>query len=143
MYFQTCTVMAGFRRTEEYFVPRTHVRLPYTINYYIEKLLPKLPTWRNEASSRFGDKSTCSQNWLFDLLPWFIEVLVQDGIYFIHDFPNHCLSRYLRNNLPGYERWAAQQRSWVREQHATRHVENLRKLNQGAQTAFETLSRRN
>jgi hypothetical protein len=30
------------------------------------------------------------------MLPWFVEVLVQDGAFFIHSFPNHPVSNLLK-----------------------------------------------
>jgi hypothetical protein len=30
------------------------------------------------------------------MLPWFVEVLVQDGAFFIHSFPNHPVSNFLK-----------------------------------------------
>jgi hypothetical protein len=30
------------------------------------------------------------------LLPYFVEVLVQDGVYFVKDFPDHPMSQYLK-----------------------------------------------
>jgi hypothetical protein len=89
--------MAGHWKSDlTYFVPRTQLPLPHTIEWYCARLLPKLGEWRQQAASRTGDKSTCCQKFLYHILPWFVEVLVQDGIYFTRDFPNHPMSRYLR-----------------------------------------------
>ena len=94
---ETCKVMAGFKREDEYFVPRSHIQLPYSVEWYCDRLLPDLTNWREQAATPgSGDKSLCCQNFLEELLPWFVEVLIQDGIYFIIDFPDHYLSNYLK-----------------------------------------------
>ena len=88
--------MSGHRKGEEtYFVARTQVPLQHSVEWYCGRLLPKLQEWRQQALSREGDKSTCCQKFLNEILPYLIEVLVQDGIYLIRDFPNHPMSHML------------------------------------------------
>jgi hypothetical protein len=88
--------MAGFRKKAPYLVPRALLDLPNKVEWYCEKLLPDLSTWRQQAGSRGGDKSILCDKFLNYLLPYFVEVLVQDGIYFVKDFPNHPMSQYLK-----------------------------------------------
>jgi hypothetical protein len=90
--------MAGFnKKGEPYRCERGLVVLPFSIPWYEQKLFgTKLAQFRTEAASRDGDKSTCCSNFLNHLLPWFVEVLLQDGIYFILDFPDHNISHWLR-----------------------------------------------
>ena len=89
--------MAGFRQDDEYFVPRASIRLPNSIHYYIERLLPDLTEWKRQSwMPQVGDKSECCRNFLYDLLPFLVKVIVQDGIYFIMDHPHHELSLYLK-----------------------------------------------
>jgi hypothetical protein len=89
--------MAGHKRGEAYFVPRTLIPLgPHGIDWCCDLLLPKLQRWRREARSIQGDKSTCCQKFLNHLIPYFVEVLVQDGVYFIKEFPNHEVSHLLK-----------------------------------------------
>lgn len=64
---------------------RTHVELEEDVEYYANLLLPELARWRRERKSRFGDKSTCSDVFLNQLIPYLVEVLMQDCIYFVHD----------------------------------------------------------
>lgn len=100
---ETVKVMAGFSKDEAYFVPETLLPLPYDIHMLEGFLLPNLENWRLQAAApHIGDSSTCAQNFLYVTLPYFTEVLVQDGIFFIRDFPNHPMARYLKvNNLSG------------------------------------------
>ena len=94
---KTCNVMSGAEKGEKtYFVPRALLPLAYSVEWYCRKLLPDLAKWRREAKSPRGDKSTCCDKFLNEILPYFVEVLVQDGIYFVKDFPEHPMSRMLR-----------------------------------------------
>jgi hypothetical protein len=61
-----------------------------------KKLLLNLRSWRQQANSHGGDKSVCCNKFLNHILPYFIQVLVQDGVYFIRDFPNHPMSALLK-----------------------------------------------
>jgi hypothetical protein len=67
---------AGFKPDQPYFVARTHVELEEEIEYYANLLLPELARWRRERKSRFGDKSTCSDVFLNQLIPYLVEVLM-------------------------------------------------------------------
>lgn len=93
---KTMKVMAGFSQDESYFVPRTFVELPVPIDQLVHIILPKLAEWRMQAESPHGDKTTCCRKFLYEILPYLVEVLVQDGIYLIRDFPDHPMSRYLK-----------------------------------------------
>jgi hypothetical protein len=92
---EVCKVMAGFSKEEPYFVPRTHLQLPKTAEEYLTLLLPELATWRTQAASAGGDKSSCATQFLNEILPYFMEVLIQDSIYFVRDFPAHEISQWL------------------------------------------------
>ena len=88
-------MMAGFRKSQPWFLARSKLQLAYAISEYEKRLLPFLKQWRRQAKSRFGDKSSCCDNFLNEIIPYYIEVLVQDGIYFTRDFPQHPMSHYL------------------------------------------------
>ena len=88
--------MAGFSKEEAHFVPEQLLEMPWDMNLLIEYLLPKYPQWVREAASAQGDKSTCCKHFLNDIIPFLVEVLVQDGIFLIDDFPNHPMSQYLK-----------------------------------------------
>jgi hypothetical protein len=89
--------MAGHRKHERtYFVPRTQLQLEHPVEWYAIRLLPKLVDYRKQAASSQGDKSDCCDNFLHEVLPYFVEVLVQDGVFFIRDFPNHPVSLWLK-----------------------------------------------
>jgi hypothetical protein len=93
---KTMKVMAGFSQDESYFVPRASISLPLEIDQLCHLMIPKLAEWRMQAESPRGDKSICCRKFLWEILPLFVEILVQDGIYLIRDFPNHEMSHYLK-----------------------------------------------
>lgn len=89
--------MSGHRKADDsYYVPRTTMPLQHNISWYCRRLLPNLATWRQEANGRGGDKSNCCDKFLNHVLPYFVEVLVQDGAYFTREFPNHPTSQLLK-----------------------------------------------
>jgi hypothetical protein len=93
---EVCKVMASFTKEEPYFVPCTHLELPKTGKKYLTLLLPQLAGWRFEAASTgSGDKFSCCQQFLNEVLPFFMEVLIQASVYFIHNFPTHEVSQWL------------------------------------------------
>ena len=93
---QACKVMAGFSKEEGHFLGRSHLELPYAIRIMIRVLLPNYSRWLAEMESDDGDKSVCCRKFLLEIPPFLVETLVQDGIYFIKDFPDHEMSVYLR-----------------------------------------------
>ena len=88
--------MAGFMPDTPYFVPRALLPLPYSTEYYVEKLLPNISKWRAESASEMGDKSTTATKFLLDLIPFFVETVVQDGIYFVKEYLEHPISNLLK-----------------------------------------------
>lgn len=90
---KTMTVMAGFEMNESYFVPRTEIGLPFPIEECMNKILgTDFTRWKEEQACDEGDHSDCGQKFFSRLLPYLVEVLVQDGIYFINEFPDHEMS---------------------------------------------------
>jgi hypothetical protein len=89
--------MAGFSKDDASFVPRAKLTMNGRSWESITKLLlPKIEGWRRQAQNLRGDKSSCATMFLNLMLPWFVEVLVQDGAFFIHSFPNHPVTNFLK-----------------------------------------------
>jgi hypothetical protein len=99
---EACKVMAGFSKAEGYFVEREFVTLPLPIEQLIHLLLPLHDQWVSQSLSLRGDKSAAARKFLYEIIPYMVEVVVQDGIYLIRDFPEHEMSNYLKNNIAGY-----------------------------------------
>jgi hypothetical protein len=88
--------MAGFSKQDAYYAPRmTLVWDNHSWSDLTKCLLPNIEKWGEQMASPTGDKSKCAKKFLCDILPWFAEVLIQDGIFFIHDFPKSPLTRFL------------------------------------------------
>jgi hypothetical protein len=92
---QACKVMADFGKDEPYVVDYARVVLPKDVAYYVNLLLPRYPVWIRQQNSRTGDKSTLASKFLYQVLPYLVEVLLQGGIYFTTEFPSHPMSQYI------------------------------------------------
>jgi hypothetical protein len=93
---ETCKVMAGFSKDEGYFVEREFLELPLPIMELINLLLPRYQTWVRQFESPHGDRTPTCRRFLFQIIPFMVRVVVQDGIYLIRDFPDHVMSNYLK-----------------------------------------------
>jgi hypothetical protein len=94
---KTCNAAAGHRKGEKsYFIPYMLLPLRKLVEWHCDILLPHLALWKSKAAGTEGDKSSLCKKFLYDIIPYFVEVFVQDGAQFVHDFPNHLMSRFLR-----------------------------------------------
>ena len=88
--------MAGFALDEPYFVPRTKIGLPADIDTCIMYVLgSKYQTWKEQQQAPTGDKSECAEKFFSRLIPFLVEILMQDGIFLIKEFPEHPMSQHL------------------------------------------------
>ena len=130
-------VMAGFQQQSCYSVPRTRVfprdelmQHPFP-NAIVPKnaleaatllIFPRIQEWRAQMCSPHGDKSKAAENFLNVTLEFLAVTMIQDGIYWLIDFPNHEATWLLLYAMPTwYPRWAAQARVDCREM-AARHM---------------------
>jgi hypothetical protein len=93
---ETAKVMAAFEKDEPYFHGSSNLQHPVPVPTLINFLLPNYASWVRQANSVVGDKSICCRKFLHEVIPYLVEVLVQDGIYLIREFPNHPMSQYLK-----------------------------------------------
>ena len=107
-------VLAGFHKRDIYTVPRTDITFEELTNTpIVELIFPNINIWKAQRDGIDGDKSVAARNFLDELLPFLARVVLQDGIFFMHDFPRHLVSQYLRNlrnTNTTFERWANTQR---------------------------------
>jgi hypothetical protein len=75
-------------------------------------------------------------------LPFLALVALQDGIYWIRDFPNNSASVIIRNSFPEYERWAAEARKQVLEQQATLEESRVQQMEGSTQASYNILGRK-
>ena len=86
-------------------MPHTHINvIVYTQKHGkdpIDLIFPLYQVWKQQQSDpKHGDQNICAQNLLFETLPSLAEVVIQDGMYWVHDFPNHEATCQLLNILP-------------------------------------------
>jgi hypothetical protein len=92
-----------------------------SINEVTNLLFPGRLKWIEEFNSLGGDKSKGAEHFLFEVLPFLSEVICQDGIFWIHHFPNNPATRELLSRLENktgrqhYIDWAKEKRKEVEE----------------------------
>jgi len=121
-----CVCLAGFlpnKPNDSYFVPRTTIGLPgnFSRDQLTNILFPNRETWISEVSSLQGDNSKGAKHFLFEVLPFLSEVIVQDGIYWVKQFPLNPASRQLIARLENkvgmqhYLDWAKEKRKEIED----------------------------
>jgi hypothetical protein len=98
-------VMSGFSITDARYGKEEHVAFP-TVNglsaQYIYKftvyLVPKFKLYMSQANSApaLADTSICCRTFLGSVLPFLVETVLQNGIYFIRDYPTNEFSLMLK-----------------------------------------------
>ena len=142
LFAKVMLVMAGFKKKEDYYLPRLEVEMDWTEEEVTEFLFANIKVWRLQHQSARGDKTKAAHDFLFNVLPFLSGVLVQTGAYFICDFPNHDLSMRLRSLLPpSFERWAWDARAKAKELLQTWDHAHVMELNGATQAAFAELQR--
>lgn len=134
-------VQAGFSPKENYYVPRLLVWPPWTEEEMTLFVFPRIAQWWDERLSQYGDTSDAAQDFLNETLPFLALVAIQDGIYWIHDFPNHEVSIMLAN-IPGYAQFAVDARQRVRQHQDSIEQSRVDLLEGAASAAFHVLYRR-
>ena len=78
-----CKVNAGFIKDEVYFVPRSKIGLPgnLTVEELANILFPFIPRLQDKLDNENGDDCSASRHLIDVILPFFAEVLVQDGMF--------------------------------------------------------------
>jgi hypothetical protein len=138
-------VMAGFSASDNltktnptiYHVPRALIELPWPADEVAKFVFPKIDIWRMQHESPQGDKSEAARNFLYGVLPFFANVVAQDGIYWVKDYPNHEISKLILEVMPpDYERWAHQMRQKIIDDQKNDNEILTSSLNEGAKAAL-------
>ena len=99
-------------------------------------MLPHFPRWRQKSLTReVVYNSICADKFLNYIIPYLIEVLVTEGIYFIWDYPNHVMAQYLMDTVPDYLNWDVHARQQARALGDSRVEEEVQALINAASTA--------
>ena len=143
LYKPLLKVMSGHLRSDEYFVPRTLLEIPEQWGDIMELIFPLARVWRFQHHSPMGDKSEAAYNFLYEVLPFLALVVIQDGAFWIHDYPDHPYTRKLLSAMPAdYERWACDARKLTAEKLQNREQSQVSNLNQAAQASYTQLDSR-
>jgi hypothetical protein len=143
LYTPVMHVMAGFARKDAYFVPRTKISPPTEWGDVTALIFPDIDIWRWQVDAPNGDKSSAARNFLYETLPFLAHVAVQDGIFWLQQYPDHAISILLRHLLPpAYEQWAHDQRQWVAQQISDFEQSRTLELSGAAQASYNLLSAR-
>jgi hypothetical protein len=135
---------SGFlNRQDEYYVGRTELmitdQMKATFNV-VKCLFPLIEVWQEEQRSAHGDHTDAAYHFVQCLLPWIAHVIFQDGIYWIHHYPNHEVSRLLLHVFPPwYPEWAERARTWVTGMERSRKISQVSQLSQAAQSSYDVL----
>ena len=111
-------VLAGFYRQENYFVPRETFDVTELgeMNDLVTMFIPGYEQYEMELNSLEGDSCSASKNILYDVFPYLVKVLLQDGIWFINELEDCFVSRFLALTLgSSYVEWAKQKYPIMKE----------------------------
>ena len=140
LYAPVMHVMAGFSRASEYRVPRINLEPPPDWGDITRCVFPQIDIWKMQANAPDGDKTRAAQNFLGETLPFLARVVVQDGIYWLRDFPDHEISRQLRHIFPpSYEQWALEKRQALEQEVQNEGASQILNLNCAAQASYNQL----
>ena len=130
-------VMAGFRKDEAYFVPRTEVDLPDELDNIVQLCFPKYNQWIRDWNNgqNGGDTHTSTRNFLLHVIPFISRVIIQDAPYFLKYYPNHAYSVFLKQKLPLsiWRDWAPTALEKAKEISEGRATSSVAALNNAAQ----------
>ena len=95
---ESLKVMAGSKKGGPYECDYTNVRLALSVEDYVKHLLPNYSRWVEEQKSPNGDKSSCAEKFLYKIIPFLVERLVQGMVFFYldPDFKNHEMRQWFR-----------------------------------------------
>lgn len=131
----TARTLAGYGRDETYFLPRSQIGYPSTnadretplTNEQITQILfPQREGWKQELESADGDKWESAKHFLDKVLPFFADVMIQDGIYWVQNHPNNDAKVLMVDVLEkadiNYSQWARSKVEEVKQLVTRRNV---------------------
>ena len=160
LFAPVCRVQSGHQKNDSYWVPRTRL-FPFSelaamaqaegrfhgatdpLEISAILLYPHILEWRQQSEGPGGDKTSTARNFLFETLPYLAVVAIQDGIFWIRQFPDHEVTRRLLHVMPPwYPGWAAWARHQCQHMTMNRAEEQLQAMGTATCTAFTVLQGR-
>ena len=114
--------MTGTLGHERFWIPREHLQVEHFARttgkqHVVQLLFPNWHRWASEIQSLLGDKSDAAYNFVYRTMPFLAETMIQDGIFWIRDYPNHTVSLRLLSVMPAYyANWAMLARKKVSQE---------------------------
>ena len=100
-------------------------------------IFPRIKQWREQYHDVDGDDSDAAYNFLYHTLPFLAVVVIQNGIYWVRDYPTHEFARLRLHAMPPwYARWAAAAPRQCDQMRTRSAREQVNRLNQAALAAF-------
>jgi hypothetical protein len=137
---EVLSMMAGFiQEFESYFVPRTHVEIPFKENnVYVGHIFPRYDAWVEEFESRNGDKNKIAAgNFLYKTLPLLARVVIQDAPYHLKKYPDSEFSQFFKGQVvikyPEYGEYCSTAIAKAEELANSRNANQTRDLNAATQ----------
>ena len=119
--------------------PRTRLAMPNSSSME-NTIFPQLSTWKKQQESANGDTRECAKHFLEMVIPFLAMVVVQDGVFWINDYPNSEASRLLISMMPStYPNWALDARKRIRNEIKDVGSVKIDELNATAQRAFNLM----
>jgi Centromere DNA-binding protein complex CBF3 subunit, domain 2 len=117
----------------------------------VDVVFPHYRRWKEQQESEWGDKSEAAENFIKKTLPFLAKVVLQDGVYWIHDFPDHPVSRLLtfitanRNIRAGrrphpYVQFGNRCREWAQQQQEHLPEDQLQQLHSATRNTVHVLA---
>ena len=149
---ETMHILAGFstRHGEHmYFVPRTKItfedlipgRPDITLDDLAHLIFPRLGVWREQVKSLPSKWEASSRNFFYGTLPFLTKCIVQDGIHWVTELPDHEVSRLLFSVFgpQNYLDWARSKLEEVARSTESIQGTQVAALNAGAQAALASV----
>ena len=108
LFYPVLLYASGYDKSDinSYNNPRTRLQLPIinndnndTTNEILLAIFPQLEEWKEQQKSVQGDNRECARHFVNEVLPLLAKVVIQDGIYWIKEYPDSLPSRLLIDRM--------------------------------------------
>jgi hypothetical protein len=147
LFAKVLRVMSGFEKdNKDYRVWRTRFNVDGFCAQFgkepVDFIFPFYWHWKEQQEGEDGDHSNAADNFINMTLPFLAKVVLQDGVYWIQNFPNHPAVRLLLWQMQGtpYVQFAQNCREWARQQQQNLPVDQMAVLEATTRNTVHALS---